>query len=378
MANVLREPTFVPIQRRPYVQVDQPPNLAANFFPKVAPFTAREDMPDRFWPRPPVQDFAVSGATTRGIPAQPSQPRIIRSPTYAPIFPRPYLQQEQLQSLVLKTLTAASPPFRPPQFPEIFRRNIGDFYGFEVQGYLQGPVGAPFIPVEFPTPMRARSTPQDFTFASSAIPPPAPFSQDDWPIPIRVRALHQDFWWTGITTRGIPAGVNAPFKQSDWPDPRRKADQYSDVYSSPHLLLVTPILRPFSQSEWINPRRAALTPIDWPWSGFTTRGIPPIPPPSGPFDTVRLEIYSVNLSTGTSSIELHWSSALGAAGYRLYINGVPQPTVLHDRILIVTGLAIDTQYKFEIVCVNAFDHDASDLSNPVYWSLDSRSFMQVH
>lgn len=374
MATILREATQVQYYRRPYNQVDPVPNLAANFFPKVAPFKNQSTMPDRFWPKPPVQDFYQTGTTTRGIPAKARDPNIFRAPLYASIFGRSAQQPDQVPSLVLKTLVAVAPPFKPQSFPEVAGRPDRDFMSFETLAYLPGPVGAPFIPVEFPNPLRARATPQDFVFSSTGIPPLAPFNQDDWPIPIRLRIHHQDFWWTGVTTRGIPAGVAVPFNQDEWPVPMRAKIAQADSYESPQILLITPILRPFSQQEWVNPGRFRQVPIDWPWSGPTTRGIPPVPPPSGPFDAVMLEAYDI----GLSAIELHWSASLGANGYRLYIDGIQQPTVLHQRILVVSGLAIDTPYTFNVVAVNAFGVDASDLSNTIQWGHGSNEITTVN
>lgn len=370
MATILRNPTRVDQYRRPYHQVDPVPNLAANFFPKVTPFKSdTSTQPDRFWPRPPAQDFIQNSAQALGIPVKATDPNIFRAPTKVDQYRRPYDQIAPPPNLVVKTLIAAGPPpFRVLPDPEIYRRPDRDFMVFEALSYLPGPVIAPYIPVDFPTPMRARQTPQDFTFSSTGISPIAPFNQDDWPNAIRMRIHHQDFWWTGVTTRGIPTGVAEPFNQADWPTipPRRWAQ--AENYASPRILLITPVLRPFSQQEWVNPNKFRPIAIDWPWAGVTTRGIPPVPAPSGPFDSVRLEAYAIGMDT----LELHWSASAGAHGYRIYINGVPQTQELHDRIALVTGLAIDTDYTFNIVCVNAFGIDASDLSNTIPFRRDSR------
>ena len=372
MATILREATQVQYQRRAYLQVDPVPNLPTTFFPKIAPFRNQSTQPERFWPRPPVQDFELAGTTTRGIPSRPRDPNIFRAPLLTSSYPRSVQQPEQISSLLLKTLVQGAPPFRTAELPNIFRRATSDL-GFEGQGYLQGPSSFPFIPVEFPTPMRARATPQDFIFASTGISPLAPFNQDDWPIPIRLRGHHQDFWWAGVTTRGIPSGVATPFAQNDWPTLQRPRIAYSDSYSSPQILLVTPVLRPFSQSDWINPAAFRKLPIDWPWAGATTRGIPPVPPPAGPFAAVVLEAYGL----GFGALELHWTASLGAFGYRIYIDGVQQPTILHQRIVVVTDLAIDTPYTFNVVCVNAFGADASILSNTISYERDSREIGDV-
>lgn len=374
MATIRRHPFRVDQYRRSYNQVDPVPNLPLGFFPKLPPFTARTSEPERFLPRPPAQDFMWSGTTTRGIVNKPRDPNIFRAATKVDQYCRPYQQIEQQPSLLLKGLAAVAPPFANPVFPEIYRPAGRDFLVLEALSYLPGPVIAPYIPVDFPTPMRARATPQDFIFASTGIPPLAPFNQDDWPIPIRLRGHHQDFWWTGVTTRGIPAGIAAPFQQDDWPITVRPKLAQAESYDSPQLLLITPILRPFSQGDWVNPQRFRPIPIDWPWSGPTTRGIPPVPAPSGPFAAVTLEGYWIDLSTA----QLRWTASLGAHGYRLYINGVSQSTVLQDRVVVVSGLSIDTPYVFNIVCVNAFNQDASILSNPVYFEHGSNEIGTYH
>lgn len=375
MANIFRQPLKVDQYRRPYQQVDPVPNLPTTFFPNLKPFTSDSaSLPDRFWRTTPGQDFIQNSTQALGIPTQTRDPRIFRAPTRVDYYRRPYHQLEQQPSLVLKTLVAGAPPFIPTSFTDVYRRGDRDFMQMETLSYLPGPVIAPYIPVDFPTPMRARAAPQDFIFSSSGIPPQAPFNQDDWPIPLKLRLHHQDFWWTGVTTRGIPAGVAEPFNQADWPIvPPRKWAQ-AESYDSPQILLITPVLRPFSQQEWVNPLRFKQIPIDWPWSGPTTRGIPPVPAPSGPFAAVTLEGYAV----GMDAIQLHWTASLGAHGYRIYINGVPQSTVLFNRIVAVTGLAIDTEYDFNVVCVNAFNQDASDLSNTVMFRRDSREIGTYH
>lgn len=373
MATIRRHPFRVDQYRRPYNQVDPVRNLLT-FLPKTIPFTTQSTLPERFWPKPPVQDFMWSGTTTRGIPTKTRDPNIFRTPTKVDQYRPPYQQVEQQTSLVLKTLAAGPPPFANPVFPETLAPAGRDFMVLESLSYLPGPVIAPYIPVDFPTPMRARAIPQDFIFSSSGIPPLAPFNQDDWPNPIRLRIHHQDFWWTGITTRGIPAGVAAPFQQDDWPVPLPRKWAQGESYDTPQILLVTPILRPFSQQDWVNPQSFRLIPIDWPWSGPTTRGIPPVPAPAGPFAAVTLEGYWIDLHTA----QLRWNASPGTHGYRLYINGIAQPTILQDRVVIVSGLTIDTSYVFNIVCVNAFNEDASILSNPVYFEHGSNEIGTYH
>lgn len=274
---------------------------------------------------------------------------------------------------------SGSAPFVPAQFPEITRRAYSDL-GFEAQAIT--PPGTvvitapPFVPPQFPDVMRRAYSDlgfdqQAYLSISSA---PAPFVPTEWPVPIRMRLHHQDFWWSGVTTRGIPVAVKAPFMQSDWPLPVRPRMAYADSYASPHILLITPVLRPFAQTDWVNPARFRQTPVDWPWTGTTTRGIPPPPSTNGPFPPVILEAYGI----GLDALELHWSVSPGAAGYRVYIDGVPQPTVLHQRIVIVVGLAIDTQYTFNVVAVNAAGVDESPLSDTIYFERDSREIGEVY
>lgn len=376
MATILREATHVRYDRRPYHQVDPVPNLPTSFFPKLAPFQNRSTFPERMWPKPPVQDFYASGVTTRGIPVKGRDPNIFRTPLVVPIFALPRLQPDPIPNNLagLYKLTAPNPPFTLDQFPEIFRRNYGETLGFEFQCFLPGPGQLPFIPVDFPTPMRAKANPQDFVFSSTGIPPLAPFNQDDWPITFSFRQLPSGFEWSGATTRGIPAGVAVPFNQDDWPVTFRKKEAYADSYESPQILLITPITRPFSQTDFPNPPPYKRLREDWMWSGTTTRGITPVPPSSGPFAGVYLEGYWIDLT----SIILRWTASLGAAGYRLYINGVPQSQILLQRFTIVNGLAIDTSYTFNIVCVNAFGNDASILSNPVAFEHGSNEIGTYH
>lgn len=376
MATILRDPTQVRYDRRPYLQVDPVPNLPASFFPKLPPFRNQSTFPERVWPKPPVQDFYASGVTTRGIPAKARDPNIFRTPLVVPIFALPRLQPDQPPNNLagLYKLTAPNPPFTLEQFPEIFRRNYGESLGFEFQSFMPGPGQLPFFPADFPTPMRAKANPQDFVFSSTGIPPQAPFNQQDWPITFTFRQSPFGFEWAGITTRGIPAGVAIPFNQADWPITYRKKDAYSDSYNSPRILLITPVARPFAQSDFPNPAPYRRLREDWIWPGTTTRGIKPVPPPSGPFASVYVEGYWIDLT----SIILRWTSSLGAAGYRLYINGTPQSQILQQRFTIVSGLSIDTPYTFNIVCVNAFGNDASILSNPVYFEHGSNEIGTYH
>ena len=73
MATQARGPSFSYYVRRPYQQVDQPPNLPLGPFPKVPPFIAREEGNDTQFRKKWAQDFYWAGTTTQGIPAQPVQ-----------------------------------------------------------------------------------------------------------------------------------------------------------------------------------------------------------------------------------------------------------------------------------------------------------------
>lgn len=375
MANIFRAPYRIDHYRRAYLQVDPVPNIAAKLS-ALPPFIQREGVPQRVEPRKWVQDFQQPNFQTQGIPVRARDPNIFRAPLFVPIFGRPVLQPDLVPNALptLLKLVSPNPPFTLEQFPEIFRRNIGDMLGFDCQAFLPGPASLPFFPAEFPTPMRARATPQDFFFPTTSIPPAAPFNQDDWQNTIKARPVHQDFIWNGNTTRGIPAGVIEPYNLQDWPLPTRLKLAQADSYASPNILLITPVLRPFAQTDFPNPSPTRRLRTDWLWSGATTRGIPPVPPPSGPFAAVYLEGYWNNLG----SLTLVWSASLGVAGYRLYINGVAQPQILTQRFITVTGLAIDTSYVFNIVCVNAFGVDASILSNPVYFEHGSSETGTYH
>src|SRR6185437_5930649 len=112
-----------------------------------------------------------------------------------------------------------------------------DTPGFEYQSFLPGPGQLPFFPVEFPTPLRPRAVPQDFSFSTTAIPPPKPFSQSEWPLHLRARQPHYGFDWTGATTRNIPAGVVTPFHQSDWPVTMRPKWAQAESSASPQIVL---------------------------------------------------------------------------------------------------------------------------------------------
>lgn len=286
MADLPRQPTYVPTYRRPYPQVDPVPNLTAEPFSHVLPFVQAHLSIDVTWPRKWAQDFSLAGYTTRGIPAQPVTVIEFRVATYTPIFTRYRAQPELIPNneVLLLSIGQAAPPFASQVFPDTYRRADRDFLQMEVLSYLPGPVTAPNIPVDFPTPMRARMTPFDFEFASTGIEAPEPFSQDDWQQYYRARALLQDFYlsgittrgipaprnlfsvdlqiplkaprtpedhiWAGFTTRGLPAGIQLPFSQYDFPLSYRVRNQYSDSFASPHVLLVTPQVAFFTLSDF--------------------------------------------------------------------------------------------------------------------------------
>jgi hypothetical protein len=92
--------------------------------------------------------------------------------------------------------------------------------------------------------------------------------------------------------------------------------------------------------------------------------------------TAAVQIPSVKVDAedlGNGQVQLQWSASPGATGYRLYINGVPQPTVLTQRTLLVTGLTQGVSYTFAVVAVigqtdstgAAFSVDDSILSNVI-------------
>lgn len=314
MATILRDATFAPYQaRRLYPQVDPVPNLLLALT-RVAPFRANEALPNRVEPRKWAQDFQQPNFQTQGIPGLARDPRIFRTPLITPIFPRRYPMPEQVINPIttLYKIAAAVPPFTLEQFPEVYRKPWGDILGMEGQAFLPGPASLPYFPVEFPTPMRARATPQDFFFQTTGIQAPAPFSQDDWPEIYRKRYFHQSFEWSGAQTRGIPSGINTPFSQNEWPitppvrqtfhdippnttlrglpqpfpffqdewvTPLRARQVPSDSYASPQILLTTQVLKPFAQTDWPElPRRRRTNPIsDFYFEAWNTIYHPTVP-----------------------------------------------------------------------------------------------------
>lgn len=372
MADIFRQPTFVRYDRRYFPQPDPVGNslLSTLSIPLAKPFIQQalsSHQPTRI---PYHQDFVRGGRTPDTIP----HPAPFQSATD---WPPPMRARQTPQDFNQSGYPATSQPIPigDQMWPDIFRRSGDrDYHALETVVYLPAPVGAPFIPVDFPTPMRARATPQDFTFSSSGIPPAAPFNTKDWPLHIMRRAYHQDFTWSGTTTRGIPSGIAAPFNLNDWPVIARPKIAQADSYASPHVLLITPVVRPFAQTYWPDPIRARTVREGWEWGGFTTRGIKPVPPSSGPFDAT----YLVSSEVSKTQVFLAWSASPGAFGYRLYINKVAQPTILSSRTLLVSNLAIESQYIFGVVAVNAFGVDASDMSNEITWRHGSNEFYTVH
>src|SRR6185437_2836555 len=120
--------------------------------------------------------------------------------------------------------------------------------------------------------LRPRAVPQDFSFSTTAIPPPKPFSQSEWPLHLRARQPHYGFDWTGATTRNIPAGVVTPFHQSDWPVTMRPKWAQAESSASPQIVLTTPVLRPFAQTEFPNPIPVRRVREDWIWPSTSTIG----------------------------------------------------------------------------------------------------------
>ena len=313
MASIFRAPLETRVSRSSYQQVEHPPNLPTSFFPKLLNF--RNDIsyfPDRTDPRKWAQDFIWSGTTTRGIPLPPVTALQFRTPLIVPIFGRPALKQDDPPNnlTALYAISAGRPPFIPPQFPEFPRASTRQFDIFEALSYLPGPVVAPYIPVDFPNPTRAKANPQDYAYQGTIWLPVKPFHQDEWPYFIRARALLQDFLLSGDTTRKIPSGVSTPFNQADWPityprkfafhdippvpalfglrpapppgsfhdwpTPERQHFVPGDSFSSPQITLTTVYPKPFSQSEWPNfPRPKDAYFIDEP--NVLIRGVAPAP-----------------------------------------------------------------------------------------------------
>jgi hypothetical protein len=313
MANTVRGITQVQYFRRPYHQVDPVPNLLALYALSIKPFGSNEVQQQRFVSRPPPQDFIWQGTTTRGIPLPAVQAAFFRPPTQVEYYRRPYRQIPQESALTLKLGVAGPAPFIPSYQPEVYRRTDRDFLQMETLSYLPGPVIAPYIPVDFPTPMRARATPQDFLFPSTGIAPPKPFAQLDWPLNLPVRQTRMHFEITGATTRGIPTGINAPFSQKEWPQTTRPKETFHEIppnttlkglpqafpffqdewplplrarefpaesYQSPQILLTTAVLRPFAQTDWppLPIRRPTFPSADFGWEAWNTlyRPLPPI------------------------------------------------------------------------------------------------------
>jgi hypothetical protein len=264
--------------------VDQPPNLPLGPFPKARPFVQEHLSTDVTWPRKWAQDFYWSGTTTRGIPTQPALAIEFRGAVLSPNYPKARLQPDHVPNNLLALLVAVKPPFVPPTFQEIYRKADRDFQQLQALSYLPGPVSEPFFSVDLPITFRAPDKAQDFFFQSNAIPQAAPFYQSDWPLFARSKQPHFDYTYSGITTRGIPG--RTPIVPSEWPIPMpkrwvqdfywsgnttrtippapapfktsieypsiliRRREQYSESYSSPEVLLKTPIYAPFYQTEW--------------------------------------------------------------------------------------------------------------------------------
>lgn len=149
--------------------------------------------------------------------------------------------------------------------------------------------------------------------------------------------------------------VNAfqPFRQYFLPPPvplqweignRREPDWYgqSDSYEEHDT-----INRQFSAEDWV----------------VVVRGV--FPP--GPFPAVQLELFQIEPTLG--SITLIWSASPGAAGYRLYTNGVPATGFMPatQQQLTITGLVLGTAYTYSVVAVNGYGVDASMLSNTIMY-----------
>lgn len=100
--------------------------------------------------------------------------------------------------------------------------------------------------------------------------------------------------------------------------------------------------------------------------------------PSGPFPAVRVDIFQIEPTLG--SITLTWSASPGAAGYRLYTNGVPAVGYMPapQQKLTITGLALNTVYAYAIVAVSGTGQDASSLSNLVVYEHGTNEVMAIY
>ena len=313
-ANLARDPTFAPLPGRKFRAEDQVLNtllLLTKKPPPVQQLLGMDWHPRRRW----AQDHIQQSFQTIGIPAIIPTTAVPRAPYTVPLFNRARLQPDPTPNPLLtlyKGLGPSAPPFVPPQLPDIFKpRGNLDYQDLEVTVYLQGAVIAPYLPVDLPAfHVRARATPQDFIFQSLQIPPAKPFHQDDWPLFARNKQPMQDWQWNGVTTLGIPSGINIPFRLTEWPTPQRPKYTFHDIppnvlqfgirqnqpfgfydwptprranfvpgesLASPHIVLTTVYPKPFLQSEWPTPIRARKLAEDHIWSGWTTRTPASIP-----------------------------------------------------------------------------------------------------
>lgn len=275
MANIILGGSFAPGLVRKVLQPDILPNIifTLTFASQTQPI-GDQAIEVALYRKPYTQDFYLSGTNTRGIP---SPPPFIQGFALPNPERKPYQQLEQVPSLPVSILPKFGQVFRLPLFTDVARpANTRDYLTFESVVYLPASVAPPFLPADLPTPMPAKRTPQDFSWQTLSLPPLPPFSQSDWPLHLRARSLLQDHTQGAIQNLGIPPATVLPFNQYEWPLFRRKDERYGESYSSPHSLIVLKPPPPFFQTEWVTPLKARITPQDWPWSGTTTQGIPPV------------------------------------------------------------------------------------------------------
>jgi hypothetical protein len=314
-ANLSRSPLVTPLPPRRFRPEEQaPPNVLLALTSKPPFFQQLLGM-DWQPRRKYAQDFQQPSFQTIGIPSVIPTTAVPRAPYTVPLFNRARLQPDPVPNSLLTLLAKsqpANPPFIPPQLPEIYKAKGNlDYQELEVTVYLQGSVILPYFPPDLPAfHVRARATPQDFFFQTTQIGQPKPFHQDDWPLFARKTQPHLDYTYSGITTRGIPAGIQLPFSLTDWPTPQRKKYTFLDIppnvllsgirqnqpfgfydwpqtqrpkfvpgeaYPSPQIVLTTKYPEPFYQTEWPLPLRARKLSEDHVWSGWTTRAPKTIP-----------------------------------------------------------------------------------------------------
>lgn len=133
-------------------------------------------------------------------------------------------------------------------------------------------------------------------------------------------------------------------------------------------------------SKWQLPyqlaEEAATDTVNRAFNANAMRGISGQTFPLGPFPAVQLELFQIEPTLG--SITLIWSASPGAAGYRLYTNGVPASGFTTAQTVTLTGLTLGTAYTYAIVAVNGYGTDASSLSNVLMYEHGVSEVMAVY